>query len=51
MQALIDLLQRTQYRGVNFSLMTTFPKKELLDSQDVVAAGLVGAIVFQKLVV
>ena len=41
---------RPQYSGVTYSLMTTFPNKEITDdSLTISAAGLVGAAVLQRL--
>jgi len=41
---------RPQYQGVQYSLLTTFPNKELTDDTLTVAsAGLVGAAVLQRL--
>jgi len=43
-------MARSQYAGVSFALMTTFPNKELTDdSQSLAAAGLLGAAVLQRL--
>ena len=41
---------RPQYSGVTYSLLTTFPNKELTeDTATVSSAGLVGAAVLQRL--
>jgi len=41
---------RPQYQGVGYSLMTTFPNKELTeDTATIASAGLVGAAVLQRL--
>ena len=41
---------RPQYSGVSYSLMTTFPNKELTeDTATVTSAGLAGAAVLQRL--
>merc|ERR1712098_503168 len=41
---------RPKYKGATYSLMTTFPKKEISDdSSSISAAGLIGAAVLQRL--
>ena len=41
---------RPQYAGVSYSLMTTFPNKEITeDAATISGAGLVGAAVLQRL--
>ena len=41
---------RPQYAGVSYSLMTTFPNKEITeDAATISGAGLVGAAVHQRL--
>jgi len=41
---------RPQYQGVQYSLLTTFPNKELTeDTATIASAGLVGAAVLQRL--